>query len=193
MTQDHYKILGVSKTATPGEIRKAYLKLSLQYHPDKNPDPNAAEEFKKIAHAYKILSDPEFRQEYDAGKSTFDLGDFNPKNLFKEMFGTEDVGEAIANVMKDPELRGPVLMAVGGAVAVGGISAMLGSMQNSSTSRRRGEGESTLNRAQASLGLLGAIGGAAAFLGGLGTYAYDQITAKPENENSSETKASETR
>jgi molecular chaperone DnaJ len=64
--QDYYKILGVAKTATADEIKKAYRKLAMQYHPDRNPDNKEAEEkFKEAASAYAVLSDAEKRQRYD--------------------------------------------------------------------------------------------------------------------------------
>jgi DnaJ-domain-containing protein 1 len=53
----YYETLGLNPDASQGEIRKAYLKLAREYHPDKNPDPNATEKFKKIAEAYDALSD----------------------------------------------------------------------------------------------------------------------------------------
>jgi DnaJ-class molecular chaperone len=63
---EYYKILGVSKTATADEIKKAYRKLALKFHPDKNPDNKEAEaKFKKISEAYAVLSDQKKRQEYD--------------------------------------------------------------------------------------------------------------------------------
>jgi curved DNA-binding protein len=65
--EDYYAILGVPETATEEEIKKAYRKLALQYHPDRNPgDKEAEEKFKKINEAYSVLSDPEKRREYDA-------------------------------------------------------------------------------------------------------------------------------
>ena len=68
---DHYAILGISKTATDAEIKKAYRKLAMQYHPDKNPGNKEAEEkFKKIADAYAVLGDPEKRKDYDTPRST---------------------------------------------------------------------------------------------------------------------------
>lgn len=64
--RDYYEILGVSKTATPEEIKKAYKKKAIQYHPDKNPgDAEAEENFKEAAEAYEVLSDADKRAKYD--------------------------------------------------------------------------------------------------------------------------------
>lgn len=64
--RDYYEVLGVSKTATPDEIKKAYRKMAIKYHPDKNPGDKAAEEkFKEAAEAYDVLSNAEKRQKYD--------------------------------------------------------------------------------------------------------------------------------
>ncbi|MBN2124261.1 MAG: DnaJ domain-containing protein, partial [Deltaproteobacteria bacterium] len=64
--KDYYKILGVAKSASPEEIKKAYRKLALKYHPDQNKgDKKAEARFKEISEAYAVLSNPEKRKEYD--------------------------------------------------------------------------------------------------------------------------------
>jgi len=76
MKEDYYEVLGISKNATAAEIKKAYRKKALQYHPDKNPgDSSAEEKFKKSAEAYEILSDPDKKARYDQfGHSAFEGG-----------------------------------------------------------------------------------------------------------------------
>jgi len=73
--KDYYKILGVSKDASEEDIKKAYRRLALQYHPDKNKSPEAEEKFKEINEAYEVLSDPEKRRIYDQfGSAAFQPG-----------------------------------------------------------------------------------------------------------------------
>ena len=62
---NYYKLLDIAKTATPHEIKKAYRRMALKYHPDHNRNEDAEERFKEIARAYQILSDPLKRREYD--------------------------------------------------------------------------------------------------------------------------------
>ena len=62
MGKDYYTILGVSKGANDEELRKAYRKMALKFHPDKNSSPGAEEKFKQIGEAYDVLSDPKKRQ-----------------------------------------------------------------------------------------------------------------------------------
>lgn len=65
MGKDYYSILGIQKGASEDEIKKAYRKQALKYHPDKNKSPSAEEKFKEIAEAYDVLSDPKKKDVYD--------------------------------------------------------------------------------------------------------------------------------
>ncbi len=65
MAKDYYEILGVTKTASADEIKKAYRKLALQYHPDRNKTKEADAKFKEVTRAYEVVSDPQKKQTYD--------------------------------------------------------------------------------------------------------------------------------
>jgi molecular chaperone DnaJ len=72
---DYYQVLGVSKSATADELKRAYRKLALEWHPDRNKNPGATEKFKEINEAYEVLSDETKRKKYDQfGHSAFAPG-----------------------------------------------------------------------------------------------------------------------
>ena len=91
--RDYYEVLGIDKNADASEIKKAYRKLAIKFHPDKNPDnPDAEVKFKEAAEAYEILSNPEKKQRYDqfghagvdgsAGGGGFGGGGMNMDDIF---------------------------------------------------------------------------------------------------------------
>jgi DnaJ family protein C protein 7 len=95
LRKDYYKILGVSKDSSDSDIKKAYRKLALQNHPDKNAGNEKAEaQFKEIGEAYAILSDPQKRQRFDSGVDLdggmgggFDGANVDINDVFAQMFG----------------------------------------------------------------------------------------------------------
>jgi curved DNA-binding protein len=90
MAEDYYQLLGVGKGASQGEIKKAYRKLAMQYHPDHTKGDKAAEEkFKKISEAYAVLSDKEKRKEYD----TFGAEGFRQRFSQEDIFRGFDFGD----------------------------------------------------------------------------------------------------
>ncbi len=94
-SQDYYSILGVSRDATPEQLKKAYRTLALKYHPDRNPDDKEAEEkFKDVNNAYQVLSDPQKRARYDQlGHEAYTRGGsaggptMDPSDFFSQVFG----------------------------------------------------------------------------------------------------------
>ena len=94
MTRDHYEVLGVSRDASPEEVKSAYRRLARQHHPDANQGDGGAEaEFKSVAAAYEVLSDPDRRRNYDRfghdGPSTGMAGDpfGGIGDIFESFFG----------------------------------------------------------------------------------------------------------
>lgn len=100
MPRDLYEELGIPKNALENDIKKAYRKLALKFHPDKNKDPGAEERFKAISHAYEVLSDPAKRADYDrygfdgpggGGQSFRGHGGMGDAfNIFEQFFGGKD-------------------------------------------------------------------------------------------------------
>jgi DnaJ family protein C protein 7 len=103
--KDYYKILGIDKDADETAIKKAYRKLAIVHHPDKNPDdPDAAERFKDIGEAYENLSDPQKRARYDSGEDLVD-----PSEMFGGGMGGGFGGQGI-----DPEMLFHMMGGMGG-------------------------------------------------------------------------------
>lgn len=89
---DYYKVLGVEKSADASEIKKAYRKLALKYHPDRNKDNKEAEDkFKQISEAYAVLSDKDKRQQYD----TFGAEGFQQRYSQEDIFRNVDLGDIL--------------------------------------------------------------------------------------------------
>lgn len=106
-----YDVLGVSATATDVEIKKAYRKLAIKLHPDKNPDdPEGEEKFKTLASAYHVLSDPELRHKYNEfGPSTPGLVNedtiVDPEEVFGGLFGGDGFKDIIGNISMGRDLK----------------------------------------------------------------------------------------
>src|SRR5436189_3029483 len=115
--QDFYDILGVSKSADADELKRAYRKLAMQFHPDRNPgDKSAEQKFKNISEAYDVLKDDQKRAAYDRfGHAAFENGSRGPgdfaggfsggfADIFEEMFGAMGGRRAQASPARRSEL-----------------------------------------------------------------------------------------
>ena len=99
MSKNYYKVLGLNKGATEEDIKKAYRKMALKFHPDKNKEPDAEEKFKEIAEAYEVLSDKNKKTLYDNPRAAkdkfshsfnFSFRPTDPFDLFKNFFNGAD-------------------------------------------------------------------------------------------------------
>jgi hypothetical protein len=105
--QDYYRLLAVAPDATLDEIKRAYRRLALQYHPDHNPDdPEAEARFKEITLAYGVLSDPERRTAYDRARAAPAAGEggqrqprVDPDEVFRDLFASRDFQELFARLI----------------------------------------------------------------------------------------------
>jgi len=142
-SDDYYEVLGVSRSASDADIKKAYRKEALKWHPDKNPDnkENAEVQFKAVAEAYEVLSNPEKRRLYDmGGKEAVNGGGggggghgdpFRTRgggmghafNIFEEFFGGRDpfaeMDKMFAEMNRGPGMRGG--MGRGGGMGMGSM------------------------------------------------------------------------
>lgn len=138
MGKDYYKILGIDKNASEADIKKAYRKMAMKYHPDKNNDPSAEAKFKECAEAYDVLSDPQKKEVFDKygeeglkgtggapggnGGSSGGPGfhytfQGDPRDIFAQFMGGDDIIN---------QLFGGSMGGMGGSSFMGGMGGMPG-------------------------------------------------------------------
>ncbi|EIM80660.1 DnaJ-domain-containing protein [Stereum hirsutum FP-91666 SS1] len=109
LEMEYYDLLGVPVDATTDDIKKAYRRLAIKHHPDKNPDdPNAEEKFKEIAIAYQTLSDPDLRRKYNefGSKESQPEGGFvDPEEVFGAMFGGDRFVPIIGHISLAKDMK----------------------------------------------------------------------------------------
>lgn len=139
---DYYKTLGLTKTATEAEIKKAYRKLALQYHPDRNAGDKAAEEkFKEISEAYAVLSDAEKRKSYDQ----FGASGFHQRYSNEDIFRGADFSSIFEEFGFGGQQAGRTAGRAGGGGFDDILSALFGGMSGggyTQATRGRGQGRS---------------------------------------------------
>ena len=107
--KDYYTLMGLRPEATEEEVRKAYRRLALQWHPDRNPgDPRAAERFREISEAYAVLIDPAKRREYDVVRGGGAPGEFRHKreDLFRDLFADPRASAIFEEIRRELERMG---------------------------------------------------------------------------------------
>ncbi|MFQ5474007.1 MAG: DnaJ domain-containing protein, partial [Dehalococcoidia bacterium] len=120
--RDYYEVIGVSRGASPEEIKKAFRRLAMKYHPDRNKDADAEAMFKEVGEAYEVLSDPDKRAAYDrfghAGLQGFDVGrgfegaDFSGfGDIFDAFFGGSHAARSTREAQRGADRRVDVTLA----------------------------------------------------------------------------------
>ncbi|MBN1857141.1 MAG: DnaJ domain-containing protein [Dehalococcoidia bacterium] len=153
MASDYYQVLGVPRGASDADIKKAYRRLAMEFHPDRNPgkEKEATEKFKQINEAYGILGDPDKRKQYDQFGTVGDVGDIfgsnNTRATFEDIirdFGGVGLGLGFLDNIFGEALRGK-----GYRVSFGGMGGPTGTRSRHAGTRRAGSSSAQQGRQQA--------------------------------------------